>query len=139
MAEYLLKAALRGAGLSDAFDVCSAGTAAVCNFPASEFAVLAMEGFNGDIAEHTSRKVTQKLLDSAAVIFCSTETHRRFLLSKYKKVKKKCFLIKEFLDTEEKDIADPFCGALAEYEMVRDEINSAMASILNFLTSGDEN
>lgn len=138
MAEYLLKAALRSAGISDSFDVCSAGTAAVNNFPASEFAVRAMKNFNGDINGHASRKVTQKMLDSAGVIFCLTEEHRKFLLSKYKKIKKKCFLVREFLGVDQKDISDPFGGALVDYEMVRDEINSAVASILKFLTNGDE-
>jgi protein-tyrosine phosphatase len=134
MAEYLLKAALRREKISSKFTVCSAGVAAIPGSPASDLALLAMENFNGDIRKHRARKITQRLLDSAFAIFCMGESHRDFLLSNYKKIKKKCFLLKEFIDCGNKNIADPFFGNAAYYENTRDDINSAIDSILKFLT-----
>jgi protein-tyrosine phosphatase len=134
MAEYLFKAALQREGLSDSFSAFSAGIRAVDGAPASEFAVRAMGDLNVDMRNHRSRMVTQKLLNSATEIFCLACEHKRFLVENYKKIKNKCFLLKEFLAADNPNVGDPFCGSLGDYERVRDEINSAIDSILKFLT-----
>jgi ribose 5-phosphate isomerase B len=133
MAEYLFKSAIEKVGLSDKFAVASAGIMADNGTPASMFAVQAIRDINPDIDKHMSRKVTQKLLNSVSAIFCLTEAHRTFLLSNYKGIEKKCFLLKEFLATEDRDIPDPFSGDLGEYERIRDDINATLDSILQFL------
>jgi protein-tyrosine-phosphatase len=138
MAEYLLKSALRKAGLWKNFEVSSAGIAASDGSPASAFAVAAMENINGDIARHVSRTITQKILNSADVIFCMAAEHREFLLANFESIREKCFLVKKFLDKKNGDIEDPFFGGAKDYERVRDDINSAMDSILKFLANGNE-
>jgi protein-tyrosine-phosphatase len=55
------------------------------------------------------------------------------LLSIHKKIKGKCFLLKEFLNCSNKNVQDPFFGSIGDYERIRDDINSAMDSILKFL------
>jgi protein-tyrosine-phosphatase len=135
MAEYLLKSILREAKILDNFSVASAGIAADGLSPASAFAIEVMRDFNPDISRHKSQMVTQKLLDSANAIFCLAENHRKFLLENFKRVKSKCFLVKEFSNLKNKDIADPFFGTIKEYEHVRDAIELAMDSILKFLTN----
>jgi protein-tyrosine phosphatase len=139
MAEYLLKAALQKKGMGNAFSVCSAGTMASEKVPANPFAIGVMRNFNPDIGKHLSQKITESLLRSASAIFCLAEDHRNFLISNYKKIEGKCFLVKEFVGDMNKDIADPFGGSFGDYEQIRDEINAAMDSILKFLVDGDEN
>ncbi|MDR1595484.1 MAG: hypothetical protein LBR91_00990 [Puniceicoccales bacterium] len=138
MAEYLLKSAVRKAGIADKFNIGSVGIATSEKFPATTLAINAMKDFSPDISNHSTRLATQKIFDSADVIFCLTEEHKKFVLSNFKKVEKKSFLLKEFLNCENKDIADPFFGNSKDYERVRDEINSAMDSILKFLTDWNE-
>jgi protein-tyrosine-phosphatase len=135
MAEYLLKSALLEAKISDNFSVISAGTATDGCSPASTLAVQVMRDFDSNIAKHRSQKVTQKLLDGANVIFCLTENHRKFLLANFRGIEKKCFLVKEFLNHKNKDIADPFLGTIKDYEHVRDDIRVAMDSIVKFLVN----
>ncbi|MDR1891199.1 MAG: low molecular weight protein arginine phosphatase [Puniceicoccales bacterium] len=139
MAEYLLKAALQKINLADNFRVCSAGIMAVENARASDLAIRVMEDFNLDISGHVSQRATQELLDSADVIFCLAENHRTFLLSNYKKMSKKCFLVREFLNVKDKDIFDPFFGNIDDYRRVCNDISSAMDSIVKFLISNHEN
>jgi protein-tyrosine-phosphatase len=138
MAEYLLKAALQMDGLSNAFDVGSVGISAIDNLPATDLAIGAMRAFNPDIGKHVSRKATESTIGDAHAIFCMTEHHRQFLASNFKKTKKKLFLVKEFLECDDKNIGDPFFGCAKDYECVRDDINSAIGSILNFLKNGNE-
>jgi protein-tyrosine phosphatase len=138
MAEYLLKDALRQRRLASSFDVRSAGIAADGHSPASILAIEAMKKLNQGIKNHVSKKVTQKFLNSAMAIFCLTEQHREFLLSNFKGIEGKCFLVKEFTGARDRDVLDPFFGSLADYERPRDDIDSAMYSILKFLTGGHE-
>jgi protein-tyrosine phosphatase len=139
MAEYLLKAALKKIDLADNFHVCSAGIMATDHGRASDLAIRVMKDLNQDISEHVSQRITQELLDSAAAIFCLAENHRTFLLSNFKDIGEKCFLVREFLDIKDKDIFDPFFGHIDDYRRVCADISSAMESIVKFLTGNDEN
>jgi protein-tyrosine-phosphatase len=139
MAEYLLKAALHKMNLADNFRVCSAGRMAVENARASDFAIPGMEDFNQDIGRHVSQKAMQELLDSADVIFCRAENHRTFLLSNYKTIRKKCFLVREFLNVKDKDIFDPFFRNIGHDRRVCNDITSVMDSIVKLLISNHEN
>ncbi|MDR1173638.1 MAG: hypothetical protein LBJ75_00235 [Puniceicoccales bacterium] len=139
MAEYLLKAALQKVNLADNFHVCSAGIMATDHGRASDLAIRVMEDLNQDISGHISQRVTQKLLDSATAIFCLAENHRTFLLSNFKSIGKKCFLVREFLDIRDRDIFDPFFGHIDDYRRVCADIDSAMESIVKFLASNNEN
>jgi ribose 5-phosphate isomerase B len=135
MAEYLLKAALKGVGMGNDFTIRSAGIMAENGSPASALAIKAMEEINPDIARHVSQRITQRLLNSAVAIFCLTEEHRKFLLSNFQRVRGRCFLVKEFTQNGRRDIPDPFFGSLEDYEHIRDEIASAMDSIVKFLSN----
>ncbi|MDR1457532.1 MAG: hypothetical protein LBI47_01625 [Puniceicoccales bacterium] len=139
MAEYLLKAALQKVNLADKFRVCSAGIMATGHDRASDFAIRVMKDLNQDISGHVSQRVTQELLDSATAIFCLAENHRTFLLSNFRGIGEKCFLVREFLDTRDRDIFDPFFGHIDDYRRVCTDIGSAMKSIIKFLASNDEN
>jgi protein-tyrosine-phosphatase len=139
MAEYLLKAALQKANLADNFHVCSAGITATDHGRASDLAIEVMKNLNQDISGHVSQRVTQELLDSATTIFCLAENHRTFLLSNFKGIGKKCFLVREFLDIKDKDIFDPFFGHIDDYRRVCADIGSAMESIVKFLANNNEN
>jgi ribose 5-phosphate isomerase B len=135
MAEYLLKVALARAGMAGDFVVCSAGIMADDGSPASALAVRAMEKINPDICRHASQRVTQRLLNTAVAVFCLTEEHRKFLLTNFKKVQGRCFLVKEFTQSGHVDIPDPFFGDIGDYERIRDEIAAAMDSIVKFLSN----
>jgi protein-tyrosine-phosphatase len=139
MAEYLLKAALQKIDRTDDFKVCSAGIMATDHDRASDLAILVMKDLNQDISKHVSRRVTQELLDAASVIFCLAENHKTFLLSNFKSVSEKCFLVREFLNISDRDIFDPFFGNIDDYRRVCNDINSAMESIVKFLVGGYEN
>ena len=138
MAKYLFDKFLKDAGLAKNFVADSAGIFSQSGQKASDFATKVMKEIGIDIDCHTSKQVTQKLIDSADAIFCMTEGHRKALLKDFKKISEKCFLIKEFSECKDMDIHDPFFFFFFDYRIARDEIKSSMGAILKFLKS-DEN
>ena len=138
MAKYLFDKVLKDAGLAKNFVADSAGIFSQPGQKASNFAIEVMKEIGIDIDCHTSKQVTQKLVNSADAIFCMTEGHRKALLKDFKKISEKCFLIKEFSECKDMDIHDPFFGDINDYRIARDEIKSSMGAILKFLKS-DEN
>lgn len=137
MAKYLFDKFLSDAGLTESFAADSAGIFSQPGQKASNFAIEVMKEIGIDIDCHTSKQVTQKLVDSADAIFCMTEVHRKALLKDFKNISKKCFLVKEFSECENMDIHDPFFGDINDYRVARDEIKSSMGAILKFLTANE--
>jgi protein-tyrosine phosphatase len=114
--------------------VISAGVAARGGEPATDHAVAALRKVNLDISGHVSQPVTQELLDGALAVLCMTETHRAILRINSDKIARNLYLFKEFMPQRGgKEIADPYGSPMAVYEACRDEIVSAIPSLIGFL------
>ena len=112
----------------------SAGVAARVGERVSENSVLALRKVGIDISQHTSRPLTQDMLDRAAVIICMTESHRAMIQLQADPPPKHIHLFREFMpDGADKEIPDPFGGPLNVYEISRDEMVEAIPSLVEYL------
>ena len=118
------------------FKIISAGVAARAGDPVSENSVLALKKVGLDISKHTSRPLTQKMMDEASLVLGMTESHRAMIQLQAEPPPKNLFLFREFLPQRgDKQIGDPFGGPLKLYESTRDEMVEAIPSLVEFINT----
>jgi len=116
------------------FKIISAGVAARAGDSVSENSVLALKKVGLDISKHTSRPLTQKMIDEASLILGMTESHRAMIQLQAEPPPKNLFLFREFMPPRgDKQIGDPFGGSLKLYESTRDEMVEAIPSLVEFI------
>ena len=116
------------------FKIISAGVAARAGDPVSENSVLALKKVGLDISKHTSRPLTQKMMDEASLVLGMTESHRAMIQLQAEPPPKNLFLFREFISPRgDKQIGDPFGGSLKLYESTRDEMVEAIPSLVEFI------
>jgi protein-tyrosine-phosphatase len=114
--------------------VLSAGVASRTGQPASPNAVMALKKVGIDLHGHVSRPVTQELLDRSLLVLCMTESHRDMIELTAEPVPPRLHLFREFTGSKENmEIPDPYGLHLSAYEASRDEMVSAIPSIVAFL------
>jgi protein-tyrosine-phosphatase len=114
-------------------EVISAGVSGRLGSAATDHSVTTMKRVGIDISGHVSRPLTQRLLDGALAVFCMTETHRSIIQATAQPPPAELHLFREFLDTDEKEIPDPYGGPLAVYEVARDEMVEAVPALVEYL------
>lgn len=115
--------------------VLSAGVASRTGEHASPNAVTALRKVGLDIRGHSSRPVTQELLDKALLVLCMTESHRDMIELTAQPVPEHVHLFKEFTgQSGSLEIPDPYGMHLSAYESSRDEMVDAVPSIIAYLT-----
>lgn len=118
------------------FKIISAGVAGRAGDPVSENSVLALKKVGLDISKHTSRPLTQKMMDEASLVLGMTESHRAMIQLQAEPPPKNLFLFREFLPQRgDKQIGDPFGGSLKLYESTRDEMVEAIPSLVEFINT----
>jgi protein-tyrosine-phosphatase len=114
--------------------VVSAGVASRTGEPASANAATALKKVGIGLKGHTSRPVTQELLDGALIVLCMTEAHRDMIELTASPVPGRLHLFREFTgERGSLDIPDPYGLALPAYESSRDEMVAAIPSIIEHL------
>ena len=115
--------------------VLSAGVASREGEPASANAVTALKKAGVDLKGHSSRRVTQELLDNALMVLCMTESHRDMIELTAEPVPERLHLFREFMGGgADAEIPDPYGMALPAYEASRDEMVAAIPSIIAHLS-----
>ena len=136
MAERLVKHALSAEDPPlNQLKVLSAGIAAGTGYPASSDTVAAMKKVGIDISDHTTRQVTDELLQKADIIFGMTQGHLDTVQHYLGDADhKRLFLMREFLEEHpDKEIPDPFGRGFQEYEYARDAMVEAIPSLVAYL------
>lgn len=114
--------------------VVSAGVASRSGEPASPNAVTALKKVGLDLKSHLSRPVTQELLDHAVLVLCMTEAHREMIERVAAPAPPRVKLFKEFMGGKgDVEIPDPYGLHLTAYESSRDEMVTAIPSIVAYL------
>jgi protein-tyrosine phosphatase len=116
MAEAMLRRQVQQEGLTD-WIVESAGTWAVAGAPASRYAIQVMAQRMLDVANHRSQPLDQRLLEQADLVLVMTSNHSEVLRLEYKDQWEKVFLLSEMKAGRRYDVADPYGGSLAEYQV----------------------
>ncbi|MGG2017413.1 low molecular weight protein arginine phosphatase [Bacillus sp. S10(2024)] len=111
------------------FDVQSAGVFAAVGSDASSHAKSALDE-KGIRVVHSSKQVTEGLLEWSDVVLTMTAGHRQLLLTHYPEISEKVHTLYEFVEGTNKDISDPFGGSLATYRATLEEIEQLMQTLV---------
>ena len=131
MAEKLFADALAKSGTKKKIQVFSTGLSAVEGDKASGNSVTACEEVGLDLSDHRSSVLTRTTLQNASAVFCMTESHR-VLINMYFDLPDGApiFLMREFVDGNEKELPDPFGQSLEVYRECRDRMQDSLPSLL---------
>jgi len=114
--------------------VISAGVSARGGEPMTPHSVTALKKVGVDPSRHASQLLTQQLLDDAVLVLCMTEDHRAMIEATAHPPPKHLYLFRELMrQSASPEIADPYGGPLASYEVSRDEMVEAIPSLIAFL------
>ena len=134
MAEKLFADALAKSGSKKKIQVFSTGLSAVEGDKASGNSVTACEEVGLDLSDHRSSVLTRTTLQNASAVFCMTESHR-VLINMYFDLPEGApiFLMREFVDGNDKELPDPFGQSLEVYRECRDRMTDALPSLLTWV------
>lgn len=135
LAEALLKDAIKDNPTLKHYAVKSAGIYAQSNGIASENALEAIRAYKLSLNNHRSTQLTQKLIDESSIILGMTASHIESLAYDYNCLPEKLFRFKEWTDSYDKDILDPFGSNLAVYMQCAESIKESIPSIIDHLES----
>jgi protein-tyrosine-phosphatase len=121
MAEALLRRKLAEEQVSGTWRVSSAGTWAEDGYPASENGVRVMAERGLDTSQHRSRAVTEAMLEGADLVLTMTVSHAESLRAEFPAHAFKVHRLTE-MAAMPYDVADPYGGALSEYQRTADEL-----------------
>lgn len=130
MAEGIFNELKKDTGLN--IQVLSAGISADEGSPISENAITAMADVH-DIAHYRAKMVNEDLIHQADIILTMTRVHKDRLISRYKGIEEKTYLLNAYAYGIEEDVEDPFGGDLEIYNSARNKIYNAVQSIINKL------
>jgi len=133
MAEYLLR---RRLGKQIDWQVGSAGLFTGNGMAASLPAVEVLREQTIDLTPHRSRVVTKDIIDAATLIVVMTVTHAVELKRRFPETQDRIYLLKSFdPGCGGGDIPDPLGGTIAQYRIIRDEIEAALPDLILYLKS----
>lgn len=112
--------------------VLSAGISAYEGSPISDRAIESLRDIH-DISHYRARMVSEDLVNQADLILVMTRVHKDMLISSYRGIEDKVYLLNEFAYGIDVDIEDPFGGGIEIYNQVRDKIYRAVEKIINKL------
>jgi len=134
MAEKLLQHALKAeAEPLASIQVTSAGLSAFPGDPASSNACKAMAAVDLDLSSHRSRPFTDQLADQSDLILVMTQVHRQLILSAHSDLRAPVHRFREWVNSGDPEVPDPFGGPLSLYKETRDSLAEAIPAILQFL------
>lgn len=140
MAEYIFREMIDNSEQmeNDEWEIISAGISAIKGVKASDKTEKVMQEFNLDLSDHLSRSINSIELKKSDIILTMSRKHSRFLILDHPDLADNIFTLKEFAETERgKDVEDPFGLSLDVYRDTRDEIKSALESVLEKLKDFD--
>ncbi|MBU1908546.1 MAG: ribose 5-phosphate isomerase B [Verrucomicrobia bacterium] len=131
MAEYLLRARL---GPNSGVIASSAGVAALDGGPASPEAIEALAPRGINMAPHRSRMLTADLVRAATMVVVMTEAHKQAVCRAFPGVEGRVALLTSFGTAgAARDVPDPIGLSLPVYQVVRDQIDSAISDLVLYL------
>lgn len=126
MAEGLLNKIISNNNTNEKFDVLSAGISVFSPTPASENAVLALKDMGIDISNHTSRQLTDDMINDADIILTMTKSHKQIIENVCDDIECEIHTLMGYAYGNETDVADPYGMNLDIYKKSAKEIYDAL-------------
>lgn len=123
MAEVLLRNELAKLG-AVGITVASAGIAAAPGSPASQGSRSVLQ--SADLDGHRARQTTPEIIARADLVLTMTAGHKETIARLYPEAADKVHTLGQYAWGMDTDIADPFGGGEAEYQLARQEIERAI-------------
>lgn len=128
MAEALAVKAFAEQGIAAEID--SAGTNAEIENPATENAILAMEARGLELSSHQPKQVTEEMVNEADLVLIMAQKNKDYVLEMPGIDTSKVYLLHEYAEGTEENVADPYGQELDVYEATAVEIEEAIAKVL---------
>lgn len=126
MAEGLLNKIISDNNTNENFDVLSAGISVFSPTPASENAVLALDEMEVDISHHTSKQLTDDMINDADIILTMTKSHKQIIENVCDDIECEIHTLMGYAYDDEADVADPYGMDLDVYKKCAKEIYDAL-------------
>ena len=123
MAEVMMIELLKEKGIKGV-DVSSAGISVFSPSGASYNSIMTMAKKNIDLSSHTSRALTDGMLDAADAVYTMTGAQKDYICRMFPQYAHKVHMLANH------DVMDPFGGDLDEYQACADEINDGLLRLL---------
>lgn len=121
-------------------EVLSAGIFAREGLPASKEAVIAAAEKGINLSKHTSKSITNEILNEADLILTMTNVHKQLILDKAPELKDKTFTIKAFNGCSNAEgIKDPFGKGLDAYRECIAELYDELNRLVTFMEKEKNN
>ena len=128
MSEGILKKLIGDNRSNDKLSVLSAGISVFSPAPASENAVLALNDMGIDISNHTSRQLTDDMINDADIILTMTKSHKQIIENVCDNISDKIYTLTGFAYGTDTDVSDPYGMDLDEYRKCAHQIYDALES-----------
>jgi protein-tyrosine-phosphatase len=114
MAEFLMRQALREAGVEKQVRIVSAGLHASAGREAHPWAQEASADLDVALAEHRAKPLTQEMVEEADCIFAMDFQNKAELLTLYPELQSKIYMLSAYADApwQYREIPDPYLGDL---------------------------
>ncbi len=123
--------------LSDQIEISSAGSSALEGLPASALAIRVAENNGIDLTGHITRLLNRSLVKEADLIVVMSSKHKETIRVIEPSALEYTFLLSEFCDGIDGDIADPIGGNFEGYERTFELINNCLSQMKDRLKTFD--
>ena len=117
MCEAYFNSLSRKNGTEERLSARSAGTDAWDGEESSPFTRTALAPYHTDIADHSARRLTRKMLEESDLIVPMTASHRERILRLLPEAADRVRLLGEFREGGVRDVSDPYGGTAEIYSL----------------------
>ena len=126
MAEGILNKIIADNKDTDKFDVLSAGISVFSPTSASKNAILALNEMGIDISNHTSKQLTDDMINDADIILTMTNSHKQIIENVCDDIECEIYTLMGYAYGADKDVSDPYGMDLDKYKKCAKEIKDAL-------------
>lgn len=135
MAHYYMQKKLNDLNKGNEYIISSCGTHAVQGQGATDNAVESMKKYETDLTKHRAIHIEDSNVIDYDLIFALTDNHKKQILEIYPSLNNKVFILKEYVNKEEKyiDIDDPWGLDLNVYNATAKNIVENIDKLLEMI------
>ena len=128
MAEAIFKDFVEQQGVSENWEISSAGTWTKDGLPTTQEVVDVLKELGVAIERHASKQISREIFDESDLVLVMSQNHKEALCAEFPHGKHKVYLLSEMIG-EKMDVEDPIGGTMEDFR-------EAAHDIREYLTKG---